>query len=84
MNFAVSQSDRQWDRNAMTADASSDDVLRRVYAMSRQVCMAELRRIDRPRLDFTDEFLAAQSVDRLRHLLVAAHLQARKSRPARK
>lgn len=43
-----------------------------------------MKSIERPRLDFTDEYLNAASLDQLRHILVAAVIQARKHIPPRK
>ncbi len=51
-----------------------------VYALDRARCKAELLGMARPRLDFTEEYLDALNLDRLRHLLVAAYLQAAKPR----
>ena len=63
----------------MTMDEPIDQLLTRVYELDRDHCKAALRRFHRPTLDFSDEFLNMQSLDRLRHILMAACLQARKS-----
>jgi hypothetical protein len=62
----------------MSTDDPIDAVIQTVAAMDRDGCKAELRRIDRPTLDFTDEYLDSLTIDRLRHVLMAAHLQRRK------
>lgn len=58
---------------------SLQDVIDSVQSYDRDHCIAQLLRIRRPKVDFTAEFLQQQSLDRLRHILVAAFLQARKS-----
>jgi hypothetical protein len=62
----------------MAADSSVEELIRSVQALDRDTCKQRLRAIDRPRLDFPDDFLDALSDERLRHLLLAACLQARK------
>jgi hypothetical protein len=66
----------------MSTNESIDELIRDVQTMDRDGCMTQLRQIGRPRIDFTDEFLNSLSLDRLRHVVVAAFLQSRK-RPAR-
>lgn len=57
---------------------STDAIVARVCRMQSEALMRELRLMSSPaRMEYTHEFLAAQSVDRLRHLLLAAHLQVR-------
>lgn len=49
-----------------------------VAELSRERCVDELGRVPYVPLDFTDDFLAALSVEQLRHVLLAALLQARR------
>lgn len=56
-----------------------DDVLAELPQLDRQTCVQYLRAFDRPRLDFTDEFLHSLSVEKLRHLLNAACEQAKEA-----
>ncbi len=62
----------------MRLDRPIQETLVEIYGMERETCLAALRSIERPRLDFTDEFLAASSTEQLKHILAAAVLQARK------
>jgi hypothetical protein len=62
----------------MAADPSVEDLIRSVQELDRDTCKARLRAIYQPRLDFPNEFLDTLSDERLRHLLLAACLQARK------
>ena len=66
----------------MGLDDPIEAVIQTVAALDRDGCKTELRRIERPVLDFTDEYLDSLSIDRLRHVLMAAHLQSRKHRRA--
>jgi hypothetical protein len=63
----------------MRLDQPVERLVSRISRLGRAACVAEIRRIDRPRLDFTDDFLQRQPLDRLRHILVAAILQNRKT-----
>lgn len=47
-----------------------------VAELSRERCVDELGRVPHVPLDFTDDFLAALSTEQLRHVLLAALLQA--------
>ena len=58
---------------------SMTDLVNTVQSFDRDHCIAQLQQLRRPKLDFTDEFLQNQSLDRLRHIVMAAFLQARKS-----
>ena len=58
--------------------------IQEVYGLDHARCKAELLNIARPRLDFTEDFLDQQSLDHLRHILVAAYVQAAKSARGRK
>ena len=57
---------------------SLDELANNVYSLDRDQCVSELQNLPRLRLDFTDEFLAGLSLDRLRHVLMAACIQAQK------
>ena len=61
----------------MSHDVDIERLIEQVPEMSRRTCTAYLRRFRQPRLDFTDEYLACLSLDRLRHVLLAACLQAK-------
>ena len=63
----------------MRLDRPINQLLVQVYEMDRDTCMASLRSIERPRLDFTDEFLAGVSTEQLKHILAAACIQAHKA-----
>lgn len=67
----------------MRVDQPIEKLIAAVQRLDRAGCLRELRRIRRPRLDFTDEYLAQQSLDQLRHIVLAACIQARKSEPSR-
>ena len=55
-----------------------DRILTSVPTYDRRRCIDQLHQIKRPRIDFTEEYLNKLSLDRLRHVVVAAYLQARK------
>lgn len=65
----------------MVLDQSLDKIATDIAALDRQHCIRELKNMPWLRLDFTDEFLSNMSLDRLRHILMAAALQARKHVP---
>jgi hypothetical protein len=53
-----------------------DSVLTKIAVMDRLALLQQIRAFHDPfRLDFTDEYLAAQDCERLRHILMAAYLQ---------
>ena len=53
-----------------------DDVASTVAAMSREEVQKEIMHFNgRFKLDFTPEYLKAQTLERLRHILLAAKLQ---------
>jgi len=60
-------------------DTSIEERITDVQQFDRKRCIAELLRIRRPRLDFTSEFLNGLDLEHLRHVLVAAFIQAHKS-----
>ncbi len=66
-------------RRIVHVDDSLEEMIREVATLDRADCIAALREFTCPPLDFTDDFLNRQDVDRLRHILLAACLQARKS-----
>ena len=56
-----------------------EDLIQALHAMCRSELLVALRAVpSRFRMDFTDDFLARQSDDRIRHLVFAAYVQARK------
>jgi hypothetical protein len=63
----------------MTTGGSINELILQVGSFDRDGCIEHLRQMRKPRLDFTDEFLQGQSLDHLRHIVMAAFLQARKS-----
>ncbi len=65
----------------MSSSQSLDDLVQSIYSLDREHCIHELRSLPRLRLDFSDEFLGGMSLDRLRHVLMAACVQARKRQP---
>jgi hypothetical protein len=63
----------------MNVNDSIDEMIRTVQTLDRERCMDQLRQMHRPKIDFTDEFLEGMSLDRLRHVVMAAFLQSKKS-----
>jgi len=63
----------------MGTDQPIDELIRDVQTFEREQCVHHIRQFDHPHLDFSEEFLASQSLDRLRHILMAACLQARRN-----
>ena len=63
----------------MPTDPQLESHIQNVYHLDHASCKAALLDINKPRLDFTEDYLDRMSVDRLRHILVAAYLQATKS-----
>ena len=61
----------------MQLDQPLEKIITSILDLDRQACISELRAIRRPRLDFTDDFLAPLSIEQLRHILMAACTQAR-------
>ena len=61
-----------------TTDAAGSDLAARVQRMDRRALLRELTHFDPGfKLDFTEAFLASRSNEQLRHILLAAYLQAR-------
>jgi hypothetical protein len=64
--------------------ASREDLARAVADMDREGLIRMLKKMQCTfRLDFTDEFLRAASIERLRHIVLSAslHLRARSPSP---
>ncbi len=57
---------------------SIDELIQRIHNLDRERCKAALLDMERPALDFTESYLDQMSTERLRHVLMAACLQARK------
>jgi hypothetical protein len=62
----------------MRLDLPIDQLIAFIHRLDREGCINELRALGRPRLDFTDDYLERMSLEQLRHVLMAACLQARK------
>ncbi|MCX5658999.1 MAG: hypothetical protein NTW19_04665 [Planctomycetota bacterium] len=62
----------------MQLDRPIEALLCEIASLDRTECVEQLRSLPRPAMDFTDEYLAAMSLERLRHTLAAACIQARK------
>ncbi len=53
-----------------------DSVLTKIAVMDRLSLLQQIRGFNYPfRLDFSDDYLAGQGTERLRHILMAAYLQ---------
>ncbi|MCC7146313.1 MAG: hypothetical protein IT443_07695 [Phycisphaeraceae bacterium] len=63
----------------MQSNEPIDKLIENVQKLDRQACIEHLRGFARPKLDFTEDFLSQLSLDRLRHVLMAACLQARQN-----
>ncbi|MBI1336310.1 MAG: hypothetical protein GC164_05045 [Phycisphaera sp.] len=61
--------------SASNTQASIEQVMQSVASYDRPTCMEELRKLPDVRLDFTDDFLNAMSLERLRHVVMAAMWQ---------
>ena len=57
---------------------SIEELIRRVHTLDRDHCKAALLDMERPAMDFTESYLDQMSTERLRHILMAACLQAQK------
>jgi len=62
----------------MDTAASTIDIARRVQRLDRAQCIRRLASFDAIPLDFSREMLEGMSVERLRHLLMAAMITAAK------
>lgn len=65
----------------MHIDASWNELSREIEELDKPACIRELRAVPYLRLDFTDDYLADLPLESLRHVLMAAVLQARKHVP---
>lgn len=64
----------------MTIPTSIEDLIQTVEGMPRAELVELLREVPCPfPIDFTDAYLSSLPIERLRHLVVAVCLQARKS-----
>ena len=63
----------------MQVNRPVEDIIQQIHALDRKQTVAELLEIHTPRLDFTEEYLEGLNLDQLRHLLMAACIQARRS-----
>ena len=61
------------------ADADVDDLLQQVAVMDQSTCIEKLRDVSNPPIDFTDTFLESMSLEKLRHVVGAALLQAKRA-----
>jgi hypothetical protein len=53
-----------------------DSILTKIAVMDRLSLLQNIRKFNHPfRLDFSDDYLASQGTERLRHILMAAYLQ---------
>lgn len=67
--------------NAMKNQPDEIDALARDLATAdRDTCVNTLKSVAWPPLDFTDEFLSRVNLDRLRHIALAACMQAARSK----
>lgn len=62
----------------MHITAPLGELSREISELDKPACIRELRCVPYLRLDFTDDFLDDLPLDSLRHVLMAAVLQARK------
>lgn len=59
-------------------DQPLDQLLTQISGMGRADCVDLLRSVPGLRLDFTDDYLAGQTLESLRHIAAAAAMQARR------
>lgn len=62
----------------MSVDVPIEQLIDQIADMDRDDCIIHLRMFEQPMLDFSREYLNQQSEEQLRHILLAACLQARK------
>ncbi len=62
----------------MNLGESLNELAMKAGTLGRGRCIAELRQLNRPKIDFADDFLHSKSLDQLRHIVMAAWLQAGK------
>ncbi len=58
----------------MSSSTMPGDVAREIQGLSRDQCIHRLTHFPKMRLDFTDDYLRQMSLERLRHVLMAAYL----------
>jgi hypothetical protein len=61
-------------------DGPLEPVIVQINSFDREGCIDELRQLPYLHLDFSDDFLEEQSLDGLRHILMAAYQQAKRHR----
>ena len=61
-------------------DGPMEPIILIINSLDREGCISELRQLPYLKLDFSDEFLAEQTLDSLRHILMAAFQQAKRHR----
>jgi len=62
----------------MPVQMSMEQVAQRVHSYDREQCIEELIHFKAMRLDFTRDALERMSIEKLRHLLLAAHITVQK------
>ena len=62
----------------MYIEMALEQMIQEIAVLTRQRCFQELARVPHIPLDFSDAYLETQSTEQLRHLLLAALLQARR------
>ena len=70
--------DRYRAEPALLINLTTEQMILVVAESSRERCVDELSRVPHVPLDFSDAYLDALSLDQLRHVLLAAMLQARR------
>lgn len=60
----------------MSPNLPPEQLARMIPELNRDQCIAELQRFDRFPIDFTPQYLQQLSIDKLRHILLAAFLTA--------
>ncbi|MHB1156404.1 MAG: hypothetical protein ACYC26_06135 [Phycisphaerales bacterium] len=58
----------------MSPNLPPEQLARLIPELNREQCIAELRGFGKFRIDFTNEYLQQMSVEKLRHVLLAAML----------
>lgn len=64
----------------MLRDQSLEQQITAISGYDRRRCVETLSTLPRPRLDFTRDYLDRLDLDRLRHILAAALIQANRGR----
>lgn len=63
----------------MQLDGPVEQLIQDIHALDHDGVVDQLLSIRKPRLDFTEDYLRSLTLEQLRHILMAACLQARKS-----